>query len=98
VVSSMIKTDYWEIGECEALSRIKKQMANYEKAVNQFRSRCYVLPYEKLIDQESFQEFISQLKLKIDSKQYYAISKRVNKNDVGTKTEKIREKAMNQPR
>jgi hypothetical protein len=98
VVSSMIKTNYWEIGKRVALSRIKKQMANYEKAVNQFRSRCYVLPYEKLIDQESFQEFISQLKLKIDSKQYYAISKKVNKNDVGTKTEKIREEAMNHPR
>ena len=91
VVSSMMKTDYWEIGEQEAFSRIKNQMANYEKAVNQFRSKCHVLPYEKLTDQESFQEFISQLKLKISSQHYYELSKRVNKNDVGTETEKMRE-------
>lgn len=96
VIKSMLKQDYWKLNHAECAQRLKKQSNNYQKVIEKYRDRSFVLPYESLINKDKFTAFLDRLELKITAVDYKTLSENVRKNDKGTLTEVIREKKANQ--
>ena len=91
VVKSMLQSQFWEGNQKNLLLRTQNQVANYQKILEKYPDRCFLLQYENLINYEGFLKFIKRLDWTISIADYNLIANNRRKDDTGTETEKIRE-------
>ena len=90
VVKSMLQSQFWEESQKNLLLRTQNQVNNYQKILEKYPNRCFLLQYENLINYESFIAFIKRLNWTISVADYNLIANNKRKDDTGTKTEEIR--------
>ena len=92
VVKSMKASMFWSMkGEKDLILRVQNQIDNYQKVLSKYRDRSVLLTYESLIKYDTFESFTNKLDWTITENNYSIIANNKRKDDVGTKTEEIRD-------